>query len=49
MVAENLVILLCWVLQLSKWVSVKSESLLWFSASVIEGHLRDVLVPGRNM
>lgn len=43
---KKLVLLLCWVLQLSEWVPVKSESLLRFSASVVKGHLRDVLVPG---
>lgn len=35
---------LCWVLQLSGRISVESESLFGFSAGVVKGHLRDVLV-----
>lgn len=41
-------LLLCWVLQFSKRVSVESEGLFGFSASVIEGHLGNVLVPWMN-
>lgn len=36
---------LCWVFQLSEGVFVESEGLFRFSAGVVEGHLRDVLVP----
>lgn len=36
---------LCWIFQLSEGVSVESEGLFWFSACVIKGHLRDVLIP----
>lgn len=38
------VLSLCWVLQLSGRISVESESLFGFSAGVVKGHLRDVLV-----
>lgn len=37
---------LCGVLQLSDRIPVESEGLLGFSAGVVEGHLRNVLVPG---
>lgn len=43
-----LVLLLCWVLQFSKRVSVESERLFGFSASVVKGHLGNVLVPRLN-
>jgi len=36
------------ILQLSDRVSVESERLLGFSAGVVEGHVGDVLVPGRK-
>lgn len=46
--SEPFTLLLGRVLELSRRVSVESEGLFGFSAGVVEGHLRDVLVPGGN-